>query len=140
MDICRTFYRDMKCWNVYFLSLIILILGFFVNIKISKMIVISSIVLSLIFIVINIIKEFIDHHILKIKKNIWEKYYILYLFSYILYVCIYIICNFLYHDFIFGELKFSLNIFGYILLLHFFILLSLFLDFLSIHKKQKTQQ
>jgi hypothetical protein len=134
----KDLYHTIIYSKIYVLSLIILPICFLVNVFISRIIVGISFILFFIVIIkscieskkqssqfedISPIRSFIfSPIILLFADNIWS------------------IAKFIYYNFLFGNLLFSLKIFSYIILWHFLVFLLFIFGFIFLFRKKSTNQ
>ena len=123
------FVKQLQWIKIYFLSVIVLFLGFFVDTKIAHMTTVFSFVLFIIFAVKNIIFD-ITISINNKTQNKKLKYNFLSTMpSIICGIFLYKIFQFIYYDFIFGNLVFSFTIFICIIIFYIVFIFISFSDF-----------
>ncbi len=129
----KEFYEVVKWRKLYIISLIVLPVCFFANAIIARGIVIISFILVIVFIVLNGSQKTKNQVVYK-KLSLWKKPFY-YSIIYVIGDAMWNISKFIYYDFLFGNLSFSLKIFYCIIVLHFLIFFVWFLGFTSYESK-----
>ena len=133
------FLNETKWWKIYFISLVILPIGFVVGTKIAYFTTVISIVSFCVFLIINCIEGIINTYKFGRKDISWIKSIILAPIFFMFFSVIDNISKFIYHKFIFGDLPFSFMIFKYIIIFHLMFFLYLLVDFITDKPTQQKQ-
>ncbi len=134
----KEFYDGLACFCIYILSILVLPIGFLVNIKIAHAIVIFSFALFGVFIAINFIKEAKNNYKFGFIKSLWKKEGLSLFFIYGITNIIWDISRYIYYDFLLTDVHFSLIIFSYIVLSHILFFVAWILAFILYKPKDKT--